>query len=150
MISIRLANPNDAPVLAELRYEFRSITDNDVENKSEFLSRCERWMRERLQETNWRCWIAEEDQIIVGALWLQLIEKIPNPTSEAEFHGYVTNVFVHEAARGQGIGSRLLNEALSFCKQKPVHAVILWPTNKSRPLYERHGFRAPADLLELL
>ena len=150
MITIRLANSSDAPVLARLRYEFRSITDSDVENENEFLSRCERWMRERLQQTNWRCWVALEDQTIVGALWLQLIEKIPNPTSEAEFHGYITNVFVHEAARGQGIGSRLLDEAIEFCKKHPVHAVILWPSEKSRSLYERHGFAVRPDLLELL
>ena len=150
MITIRLANPNDATVLAKLRYEFRSTTDSDKEDKREFLARCERWMRERLQQTSWRCWVAEEDETIAGALWLQIIEKIPNPTSEAEFHGYITNVFVHEAARRQGIGSRLLDEAISFCKQKPVHAVILWPSERSRSLYERHGFSVRTDLLELL
>jgi ribosomal protein S18 acetylase RimI-like enzyme len=150
MISIRLAIPNDAPVLAKLRYDFRSITSSDVENKSEFLGRCERWMQEHLQQTNWRCWVAEDDQTIAGALWLQLIEKIPNPTSEAEFHGYITNVFVLESARGKGIGSRLVDEAISFCKQKPVHSLILWPSERSRSLYERHGFAVRPDLLELI
>jgi len=150
MINVRLANPNDAPVLAGLRYQFRAITGSDVENNREFLDRCERWMREHLQQTNWCCWVAEEDQRIAGALWLQLIEKIPNPTSEPEFHGYITNVFVDEALRSQGIGSRLLHEAISFCEQKPVHAVILWPSERSRSLYERHGFSVRPDLLELL
>ena len=150
MISIRLANPNDARLLAALRYEFRSTSDRDIEDKTDFFPRCESWMREHLQHTSWRCWVAEEDQRIVGALWLQVIEKIPNPTSEPEFHGYITNVFVDEALRGQGIGSRLLRESISFCKQKPVHAVILWPSERSRSLYERHGFDVRSDLLELL
>jgi ribosomal protein S18 acetylase RimI-like enzyme len=149
-MKITLADPNDAPVLAKLRYEFRSTTDDDVENASQFLNRCEVWMRERLRQNNWKCWIAAEDQKIVGALWLQLIEKVPNPTFEPEFHGYITNVFVHEAVRGQGIGSRLVDSAIEFCKQKPVHAVILWPSERSRPLYERHGFAVRTDLLELL
>ena len=150
MMNIRLATQNDAPVLANLRYEFRSTTNCDVEKASDFLSRCEAWMRERLEQNNWKCWIAEKNQRTVGALWLQIIEKIPNPTSEAEFHGYITNVFVHESARGQGTGSRLVDEAISFCKQKPVHIVILWPSEKSRSLYERHGFSVRPDILELL
>jgi len=150
MVNIRIANPDDAPALAKLRYQFRSTTWGDVENDSEFLSRCEQWMQEHLQQSNWRCWVAEDDQKIIGALWLQLIEKIPNPTSEPEFHAYITNVFVHEAARGQGIGSRLVDEAISFCKQKRVHAVILWPSERSRSLYERHGFAVRPDLLERL
>jgi len=150
MVNLRLAHQEDAPVLANVRYQFRSTAASDVENDSEFLNRCERWMREHLQQSNWRCWVAEDDQKIIGALWLQLIEKIPNPTSEPEFHAYITNVFVHEAARGQGIGSRLVDEAISFCKQKRVHAVILWPSERSRSLYERHGFAVRPDLLERL
>jgi len=149
MITIRFAHPDDAAVLAKLRYEFRATTDADVESMSEFLSRCETWMRERLQQTGWRCWVAEQDQTIVGALWLQLIEKIPNPTREAEYHGYITNVFVSEKARQKGIGSRLLVEAINFCKSQPVHAVILWPSERSRSLYERHGFAVRSDVLTM-
>jgi ribosomal protein S18 acetylase RimI-like enzyme len=150
MITIRLAHPDDAAVLAKLRYEFRATIDRNVETSPQFLQRCEAWMRERLQQQNWRCWVAERDRTIIGALWLQLIEKIPNPTDEAEHHGYITNVFVREDVRGHGIGSRLLATALAFCKEEPVHAVILWPSNRSRSLYERHGFAVRADLLELI
>jgi ribosomal protein S18 acetylase RimI-like enzyme len=50
--------------------------------------------------------------VLVGNLWLQLIEKIPNPTTEPEQHAYVTNFYVTEAARGQGIGTMLLSAAL--------------------------------------
>jgi len=106
-------------------------------------------MAERLNQTNWRCWVVEEGETIIGALWLQLIEKIPNPTQEPELHGYVTNVFVDESSRGRGIGSQLVEQAIALCKQQPVQAVILWPSEKSRPLYRRHGFDVREDLFEL-
>jgi len=150
MPDLRLANSSDAGALAKLRYSFRSISDNDAESEAAFLTRCESWMSERLQQNNWQCWVVEQDNAIIGTLWLQMIEKIPNPTSEPEFHAYITNVFVDASARGTGLGSRLLTEALSYCKQQSVHAVILWPTEKSRRLYERHGFAVRPDLMELL
>jgi GNAT superfamily N-acetyltransferase len=149
-MTIRLANSLDASRLARLRYSFRSITEADTEAEEQFITRCTDWMAQRLQQDNWRCWLAEQGESVIGALWLQLIEKIPNPTSEPELHAYITNVFVHESVRGQGSGSQLLNTAIEFCKQQPVHAVILWPSERSRSLYERHGFAVREDLMELL
>jgi GNAT superfamily N-acetyltransferase len=147
---IRLANSSDVPTLAELRYSFRSIIEADIEAEEQFIARCTSWMSEHLQQNNWRCWVAEQDSSIDGVLWLQLIEKVPNPTSEPELHGYITNVFVNESVRGQGIGSKLLDTAIEFCKQQTVHAIILWPSERSRSLYERHGFAVRNDLMERL
>ena len=144
---LRAATAKDAPALARLRYTFRSITDQNQENENDFLERCSQWMADRLSQGSWRCWVVEKENEIVGVLWLQLIEKIPNPTSEPEFHGYITNVFVDESLRGAGLGSQLLNEAIAFCRSYPVHSIILWPSEKSRTLYERHGFSVKSNLL---
>lgn len=150
MIHIRLGNSFDAPTLARLRYLLRSRNNEDIEQEAEFLTRCATWMSIRLQQDNWRCWVAEKDDTIVGSLWLQLIEKIPNPTAETESYAYITNVFVLEPERVNGIGSQLLSAAIEYCKQQSVHSVILWPTEKSRTLYERHGFAVTPDLFELV
>jgi GNAT superfamily N-acetyltransferase len=147
MNKIRLANLNDVTVLARLRYLLRSKGASNVEAESQFITRTERWMLDHLQQEQWRCWVAEDAGTVLGALWLQLIEKIPNPTSEPEYYAYITNVFVHEAARRQGIGTQLLSEALSFCRQQSVEKIVLWPTERSRSLYERHGFAVRTAVL---
>lgn len=150
-LNFRIAKQSDAPELARLRYALRSSTGIATEPQAEFLERCRTWMAEHLNEERlWRCWVAELDDSLIGALWLQLVEKIPNPRSEPEYHAYITNFFVQDTARGAGIGSRLLTTALDWCKAREIHAVILWPTEKSRPLYERHGFAVRADILELV
>jgi GNAT superfamily N-acetyltransferase len=102
------------------------------------------------EENRWLCWVAANDNELIGCLWVQLVEKIPNPRSEPEYHAYLTNFYVRDFARGMGIGSRLLSTALEWCKHTRVHAVILWPTDKSRSLYERHGFAVRSDLMELV
>ena len=147
---MRLADASDAPALAILRYALRSSTGVATEPKSEFLRRCTAWMEDRLKTDAWVCWVAEEGEQLIGAVWLQLVEKIPNPRSEAEHHAYLTNFYVDERARGRGIGSQLLRAVIAWCQTRDVHAVILWPTERSRTLYERNGFAVREDLLELI
>ena len=81
-------------------------------------------MHQHLKDDAWYCWVAELDERLIGAVWLQLIEKIPNPRNEAEQHAYITNFYIQEEARGQGIGSQLLRAALDWCKTRDVHASI--------------------------
>jgi GNAT superfamily N-acetyltransferase len=98
----------------------------------------------------WRAWIAELDQRPIGNIWVQIIEKIPNPTDELEFYGYITNFYIIEELRGRGFGSELLETALDWCRSNDAHAVVLWPSQKSRSLYLRHGFATPDDLFQLI
>jgi GNAT superfamily N-acetyltransferase len=140
-LRVRRATAADAAVLADLRFAFRSALTAPVESKTEFVGRCVPWMQVRLGDnTRWRTWILDDDTAPIGAVWLQLIEKLPNPGLERELHGYVTNLFVLPEHRGRGGGSLLLDALLSECRTLGVDNVFLWPTPKSRPLYERHGF----------
>jgi GNAT superfamily N-acetyltransferase len=52
-------------------------------------------------------------------------------------------------ARRGGIGGRLLETALAWCRAAGVDAVLLWPCARSRSLYERYGFGVRDDLLAL-
>jgi ribosomal protein S18 acetylase RimI-like enzyme len=145
---IRQATLEDAPVLARLRFEFRSTQNPVVESRSEFISRCETWMRERLLSgTPWRSWVAAVQDEVVGTLWLQTIEKIPNPGDEREFHGYVSSIYVTPESRRLGIATSLLRSCLKECDSLALDAVFLWCTPESRLLYERHGFRGNGELL---
>jgi len=149
-LSVRRADRDDAALLARLRHEFRAPLGDNVEVEGIFLDRCEAWMRARLHaESVWRVWIAERDRRAVGCVWLQLIEKLPNPVAEAEWHGYISSFFVRDEARGRGVGSRLLRAALDECDRLDVDNVILWPTPRSRSLYTRHGFTAADNMLVL-
>jgi GNAT superfamily N-acetyltransferase len=148
-MKIRSATESDAHLLAGLRYEFRASSEPVHEDKDAFRERCENWMRERLGHTaSWKCWIAESDGTAVGNLWLQLIEKIPNPGFESEYHAYITNVFVRENSRGRGVGSQLLVAALDWLQSQDVHCVFLWATDQGSDFYLRHGFSSNDSLLE--
>jgi GNAT superfamily N-acetyltransferase len=147
--TVRPATKADAATLARLRYEFRASQDPAVEPEADFLARCTTWMEARLVPAGWwRCWLAELAGRVVGTIWLHRIEKLPNPVGEAETHGYVSSLYVDPACRGEGLGGRLLGACLEACLAEGVDAVILWPTPRSRSLYQRHGFAVREDLLE--
>jgi len=149
-MKIRVATESDAPVLARFRYALRSSAREMIESEAEFSERCIRWMVARLHDGScWRCWIAEDDQTTVGNIWSQLVEKIPNPAAETECYLYVTNFYVREEYRGKGIGTMLLSETLTWAKTNNAHTVILWPRERSKSLYLRHGFTAADDLMQL-
>ena len=145
---LRRAVPADAEALARLRFAFRAQLETPAEAEPAFLERCRRWMAARLEAGPWCCWVLETDGRVVGTVWLQHLEKLPNPVGEPEWHGYVSSLFVEPALRGQGLGSVLLSEALAECDRRGCDAVILWPTPRSRSLYLRHGFSVRDDLLE--
>jgi GNAT superfamily N-acetyltransferase len=146
---VRRGRPADAVTLARLRYEFRAALDPAAETPVAFVDRCAEWMRRQLERDGpWYCWIAELGHATVGTIWLELIEKLPNPVAERERHAYITNLYVRLAHRGGGAGTLLLRSALAECDARAVDAVLLWPTLRSRSLYQRHAFAPAADLLE--
>ena len=152
MITVRLAGPGDATVLAEMRYAFRSEMAVPTEPETQFLERVARWLADRLGGGVWTGWIAcapGEPSDPVGLVLVQLIEKVPNPVPEAEAIGYVSSLYVRPRWRGRGIGGRLLTTALDFCRRSGVDNAVLWPSPRSIPLYQRHGFRSVGEVMEL-
>ncbi len=142
--------PADAAELARLRYEFRSTERPATEPREAFVARATAWMRERLAPgTPWRCFVAVRDGAINGHVWITLVDKVPNPGGdEPERHAYLTNLYVRPAERG-GTGSALLETALAWCREARVDTVILWPSERSRTLYARHGFDASRGVMVL-
>jgi len=149
MTEIRRATSADAVILAELRWEFRSAQVPPVESREAFVQRCEAWLNRELQGGSaWKAWVAVDGPLIVGQVWVQAVQKIPNPAAECEQLAYLSNLYVRPAARG-GIGTRLLEVALDWCRAGGIDRVVLWPSRRSVTLYLRHGFSQDGAVMEL-
>jgi GNAT superfamily N-acetyltransferase len=147
---IRLARTGDLNALAEMRYRFRAELRSPAEPKLRFVRRCRSWIRERFcsSSSSWRCWVVDDGKQLLGHVCVQLFEKMPNPVNEAEVHAYLTNFYVVPEVRGCGLGRKLLNKALSWCRARGVDAVILWASPESKSLYRRCGFSTSAEVFE--
>jgi GNAT superfamily N-acetyltransferase len=149
MTEIRRAGRSDARAMARMRYDFRTELDAPSEREHEFLDRAAAWFEGRLASGSWTGWLAHQREQPVGLVLVQLIEKVPNPVVEPETLGYVSSLYVRPQWRGRGIGDRLLATAVAFCQDNGVESVVLWPSPRSVPLYERQGFRRQAKVMEL-
>ena len=159
-VRIRMAAAADAPALAASRYRFRTTFDAphpaapDVafESEAAFVARAAPLISRFLGAGRWQAWIAERDGRICGHLFLQLIEKMPNPDPrEPERLGYLTSFFVEPELRDRAVGSALMEELEAFALHSGVEKIlIVGTTQRSRSLYARRGYASSADLLQKL
>ena len=82
-----------------------------------------------------RCWIAEIDGERVGAVF---VVKQSRATAKLRL------LIVEPAARGRGLGRRLVEECIAFARAKGYRKLALWTQSNlaaARAIYKRCGFR---------
>lgn len=148
-IVVRWADADDAPALAELRWQFKceDAGAGARQGKADFVRVCEEWLRDRIGGP-WRTWLAEVDGRPCGHVFMCLVEKVPSPFPDPEVLGYVTNFYVTPEQRGHGIGKALLDEVSRYARDHHLDTLVVWPSERSAPLYRRCGFGPPDELLE--
>ncbi len=83
----------------------------------------------------------EDKGALAGFLWLVVCEN--NWTGER--YGYVNNVYIIPARRGQGLGHEMMRQTDDFFRSRGVRRVRLTVTisnQEAAALYERAGYRA--------
>jgi GNAT superfamily N-acetyltransferase len=81
-----------------------------------------------------RCWIAERDGVALGAA---LVVRKAARTAQLRL------LHVEPAARGQGVGGRLVDECIAFARSAGYRKLMLWTQSHldaARRVYQSRGF----------
>lgn len=141
---IRIASPEDAPALAALRRAWTTEQHGPVDDpgfEARFLDWFERESARRFS------WLAEAGGEMVGMMNLAVFDRMPQPGREPGSWGYLANSFVLAAYRNRGIGSLLLGALLAHADSHRYVRVVLSPSERAVPFYQRAGFSFDTGLL---
>lgn len=87
--------------------------------------------------------------IFVGAGGISFFQVMPtyhNPTGNK---AYIMNIYTNPDYRRRGIAYKILDFLVSASREKGISAIFLEATDMGRPLYEKYGFIAKNDEMEL-
>jgi GNAT superfamily N-acetyltransferase len=139
-----MAAAADVPALAALRRAWTAENGSDAIDAG-FEARFADWYeRESARRISW---LAELSGEPVGMVNLAAFERMPAPGRDPGTWGYLANAFVLSEHRSQGIGGRLLSALLAHADDHRYVRVVLSPSDRSIPFYNRAGFTTNDGLM---
>jgi N-acetylglutamate synthase-like GNAT family acetyltransferase len=130
MPDIRIRNHFDASDIAKIIERHRTIYQEEFGYNSDFGDYVE-----NLLKVNIECiWIAESAGDFAGCI---SIVRVDDRTAQ------LRKFLVEPKMRGQGIGKKLIQCLIDYCKKKKYEKIFLWTVDEllaARKLYQEFGF----------
>jgi GNAT superfamily N-acetyltransferase len=135
-ITLRRANLADAAHLADLLHRIDLFPAVQTEQPDATRARIQRHLAQCLQDDSHSVYIAEDQA--QGPVAYAAVHWLPYLIFSGP-EGFVSELFVDEAARGQGVGTRLLDAVVAEARQRGCYRLSL--TNmRSRESYQRQFY----------
>lgn len=138
-VVLRVAGQEDVAAIARLRVEWSDGHNDDPA----FDQRLADWIASEGDRRT--IWLATVGTQPVGMVSLLEYRRMPRPGRPDSRWGYVGHMFVSEAHRNQGIGTRLLAELIASAEDRSYARLVLAPSARAVPFFQRAGFVAADD-----
>ena len=135
---VRIAVRDDDIAVAYLRSLWTGVDPDAV-----FEKRLSDWLvSEGDRRTTWLAWVGHE---AIGMASLFEYRRMPRPGRDDSRWGYLSNMFVRDEFRNQGVGSALLSAIVATADERAYARTVLSPSERAVRFYTRAGFAVPDD-----
>ncbi len=138
-MKIRTGNLSDVKGITDIFNFYIEHTNARFEEAPFSLENREQWFSQFLSETKYQLYVATENEVMLGFACSQQYRAMSAFDDTAEVTVYLT-----QAAKGKGVGSKLYSQLFSSISAHGVHRVlsgIALPNDTSIALHKRFGFR---------
>ncbi|HSE10968.1 MAG TPA: GNAT family N-acetyltransferase [Nocardioidaceae bacterium] len=143
---VRPAGVEDVGLLTRLREEWTAEQQDEPIDDPGFGAEFAAWFEREAEHR--LTWLAEIESTPVGMLNMLVFTRMPKPARRTTSQwGYVANVYVDAAHRDAGVGRMLLDAATAHARAHDFVRLVLSPSERSIPFYERAGFVPAASLM---
>ncbi|MHB8604943.1 MAG: GNAT family N-acetyltransferase [Thermoplasmatota archaeon] len=134
-------------LVAHRRAMFEAFGDHTVRSLDAADPVYRRWARARLKSGKLVAWVAtaaDGRPVASGCLWLQPVQ--PNPARAANEVPYLLSMFTEKAARGNGLATRIVKEAMRWSKERGHPRMRLHASKFGAPVYRRLGWTKTREM----
>ena len=150
-LEYRIATEDDLPQLAQMRWDFRKEDDDEdpVMTHAQFIESCMTFLKYGMHSRRRVYWVATHHGTVVSHIFIYTIQSVPRPCKQADYWGYMTNVYTKPSYRKQGIGSALIHHAIHWAHAQGLDQLIVSPSDEAVTFYQRAGFTRETEFMQL-
>lgn len=138
-VEVRVAGEGDLATIAALRAQWTPNAEPDPGFELHLAD----WLATEGDRRT--VWLAYADGEPAGIASVFEYRRMPRPGRMRSSWGYVSNMFVREGARDRGVGAALLDAVIEAAQARGYARLVLSPTLRAVPFYERAGFVVPDE-----
>lgn len=154
--SIRKATMEDIPLLVShhslMIREMNTLQGKDIPTKK--YTKMEEAQIDKLQndmpKESCHAWIAEHiDKTAVASGAISIYSFCATPENPTYIAAYLHSIYTEKQHRGNKLSTRIIHEAISFCRDKGISRMILIASDAGKPIYETLGFKPSCTFMSL-
>jgi GNAT superfamily N-acetyltransferase len=146
-IIIREATLQDIPeILRQRRAMYEDMDYREAPSLDAMVSLSASYLAQALADRSFRAWLASDvDRVVAGGA--VIISPWPAHPYDLECRrATILNVFTYPPYRRQGIGRKILQTMIDWCRREGFSRVTLHASADGRHLYESLGFEASNEM----
>lgn len=146
-ITIRQASPEDIPeILRQRRRMYEDMNYTDAAALDAMTSVSSTYLQKAFSDGTFHAWLALVGERTVGGAAVIVSPWLAHPYDLDCRRATILNVYTEPAYRRRGIGRKLMQTMIDWCRREGLERVTLHASDDGRHLYESLGFEESNEM----